>query len=130
MKGDTNTYYRQITFFEKKNNFIKIIHIFFLKIYIYFFQLSFATFEQPYTGSVVKLYLIFSQTIQEYNFKQNWDFMILSLNIVYHGSESTSYLGSKIWEIVFVKNNKFNLLNRFKIKIRNWVPENCPLQDL
>ena len=36
-KGDTNIYFKQIK---------KIIHIFFLK--IQFFQLSFATFEQPY----------------------------------------------------------------------------------
>ena len=45
LKGDTNIYFKQITFFEKKKDFAKIIHIFFLK--IYFFQLSFATFEQP-----------------------------------------------------------------------------------
>ena len=30
-KGDTNIYFKQITFFEKKD-FLKIIHIFFLKI--------------------------------------------------------------------------------------------------
>ena len=46
LKGDTNIYFKQITFFEKKKkDFAKIIHIFFLK--IYFFQLSFATLEQP-----------------------------------------------------------------------------------
>ena len=33
---------------KKKKDFVKIIHIFFLKIYI-FFQRSFATFEQPQT---------------------------------------------------------------------------------
>ena len=52
MKGDTNTYFEYITLFEKKNFFteknkifVKIMHIFFLK--IYFFSNSFATFEQP-----------------------------------------------------------------------------------
>ena len=31
-KGDTNIYFKQINFFEKKKDFLKIIHIFFLKI--------------------------------------------------------------------------------------------------
>ena len=29
LKGDTNSYFKQITFFEKKKDFVKIIHIFF-----------------------------------------------------------------------------------------------------
>ena len=56
MKGDTNIYFEYITLFEKKKIFteknkifVKIIHIFFLKIYIYiYFSNSFVTFEQPY----------------------------------------------------------------------------------
>ena len=33
LKGDTNIYFKQITFFEKKKkDFVKIINIFFLKI--------------------------------------------------------------------------------------------------
>ena len=28
LKGDTNIYFKQITFFEKKKDFVKIIHIF------------------------------------------------------------------------------------------------------
>ena len=31
LKGDTNIYFKQITFFEKKKDFGKIIHTFFLK---------------------------------------------------------------------------------------------------
>ena len=46
LKGDTNIYFKQITFFEKKR-FCKNHTYFFLK-NIIFFQLSFATFEQPY----------------------------------------------------------------------------------
>ena len=56
MKGDANIYFEYITLFEKKKDFteknkifVKIIHIFFLKIYIYiYFSNSFVTFEQPY----------------------------------------------------------------------------------
>ena len=48
LKGDTNIYFKQITFFKKKKKkkrFCKNHKYLFLKIYI-FFQLSFATFEQ------------------------------------------------------------------------------------
>ena len=49
LKGDTNIYFKQITFFEKKKKrFCKNHKYFFLK-NIIFFQLSFAKFEQPYT---------------------------------------------------------------------------------
>ena len=47
LKGDTNIYFKQITVFEIKR-FCKNHTYFFLK-NIIFLQLSFATFEQPYT---------------------------------------------------------------------------------
>ena len=43
---------------------------------------------------------VFAQTAQHYDFRQNRDFRIRSVKSVYHGSESISYLGPKIWEIV------------------------------
>ena len=46
---------------------------------------------------------IFSQTTQKYNLRQNRDFRVNYVNPLYHGSESNSYLGPKIWEIVPVK---------------------------
>ena len=36
LTGDTNIYSKQITFFERATDFVKTIHIFFLKIYFYF----------------------------------------------------------------------------------------------
>ena len=36
LTGDTNIYFKQITFFERATDFVKTIHIFFLKIYFYF----------------------------------------------------------------------------------------------
>ena len=32
LKGDTNIYFKQKLFLKKKNDFVKIIHIFFLKL--------------------------------------------------------------------------------------------------
>ena len=61
---------------------------------------------------------IFTQTTQHYNFRQNRDFRLCSVKSVYHGSESISYVGPKIWEIVLAKIKETNSLNSFKIKIR------------
>ena len=69
---------------------------------------------------------IFTQTTQHYNFRQNRDFRIRSVKSVYHGSESISYLGPKIWEIVPAKIKETNSLNSFKIEIRKWLPQSCP----
>ena len=68
---------------------------------------------------------IFAQTTQHYNFRQNRDFRIRSVKSVYHGSESISYLGPKIWEIVPAKIKETNSLNSFKIEICKWVPQSC-----
>ena len=60
---------------------------------------------------------VFAQTAQHYDFRQNRDFRIRSVKSVYHGSESISYLGPKIWEIVRTKIEETNSLNSFKIEI-------------
>ena len=68
---------------------------------------------------------IFTQITQHYNFRQNRDFRLRSVKSVYHGSESISYLGPKIWEIVPAKIKETNSLNSFKIEIHKWVPQSC-----
>ena len=69
---------------------------------------------------------IFTQITQRYNFRQNLDFRISSVKSAYHGSESISYLGPKIWKIVPEKIKETNSLNSFKIEIRKWIPQKCP----
>ena len=69
---------------------------------------------------------IFAQTTQHYNFRQNRDFRIRSVKSVYYGSESISYLGPKIWEMVSAKIKETNSLNSLNIEIRKWVPQSCP----
>ena len=69
---------------------------------------------------------IFTQTTQHYNFRQNRHFRIRSVKSVYQCSESISYLGTKIWEIVPAKIKETNSLTSFDIKIREWVPQSCP----
>ena len=45
---------------------------------------------------------------------------------VYHGTESLSFLGPKIWDLVQVELKQSETLYSFKSKIRNWVPFECP----
>ena len=45
---------------------------------------------------------------------------------VYHGSESISYLGSKILGIVPAKLKETHSLNSIKIEIRKWEPQSRP----
>ena len=46
---------------------------------------------------------IFKQTTRQDNFRQKRDFIIPSVNTVYHGSKSSCYLSPKICEIIPVK---------------------------
>ena len=57
---------------------------------------------------------IFTQTMQQYNLRHNWDFRIPSVNTVYHGSESMSYLGLKILEIIHLKTIRNQFLWQFQ----------------
>ena len=45
---------------------------------------------------------------------------------VYHGTESISYLGPKIWEILPKKLKNIENLAHFKNEIKAWKPDNCP----
>ena len=45
---------------------------------------------------------------------------------VYHGNESISYLGPKIWDILPEKLKNIDNLEHFKKEIKTWTPDNCP----
>ena len=49
-----------------------------------------------------------------------------SINPVQFGSESTVYLGAKIWELIPENIKSFEPVDIFKSKIKKWVPEICP----
>ena len=55
LKGDTSVYLKQITLFEKKRDFVKVIHIFFFFFSIIFFTCSY--FLMPLTLSLVYSYI-------------------------------------------------------------------------
>ena len=45
---------------------------------------------------------------------------------VWHGTESMSYLGLKVWDLVPSEIKESEFRNGFKFKIERWVPEGCP----
>ena len=70
---------------------------------------------------------IFTQRINNhYNLRHINHFETLFVRTVYNGTESVSYLGPKIWDIVPEEYKTLISLNSFKESIKNWVPLNCP----
>ena len=63
---------------------------------------------------------------QHYNLR-NWvQFSLPAIRTVYHGSESISFLGPKIWNMLPDKLKNASSLEVFKASIKSWKPENCP----
>ena len=70
---------------------------------------------------------IFIQRLDnQYNVIHIYHFETPFVRTVYNGTESVSYLGPKIWDIVPEEYKALNSLNSFKESIKNWVPLNCP----
>ena len=61
-----------------------------------------------------------------YNLRLNSQFSRPLVRSVFHGTESISYLGPVIWDIL--PDSYKNVLNfsDFKTKIKKWKPKNCP----
>ena len=61
-----------------------------------------------------------------YNLQSNSNFAVPNVKSVFHGSESITYLGPKIWDIVPLQLKELTSLNAFKKGIKKWQPKNCP----
>ena len=61
-----------------------------------------------------------------YNLRQISQFSTSSVKSVYHGTESISYLGPQIWDILPDDYKTIQNLDTFKIKIKKRKPENYP----
>ena len=70
---------------------------------------------------------IFMERTNNHYYLRNPSYFITPhVNSVYHGTESLSYLGSKIWEIVPEDLKQKKSLNSFKEAIKLWKPNDCP----
>ena len=63
---------------------------------------------------------------QHYDLRKNSQFTIPPIRIVNHESESISFLGPKIWNILPDRLKNVNSTEAFKMQIKKWKPENCP----
>ena len=73
---------------------------------------------------------IFSELLRQrdicYDLRSKSNFAVPNIKSVFHGSESISYLGPKIWDIVPLELKELTSLNAFKKRIKNWQPKKCP----
>ena len=54
------------------------------------------------------------------------DFFLPQVNTVHYGHDSLRYFGCKIWEIIPQQIKSCNNVDQFKLKIKMWVPSECP----
>ena len=61
-----------------------------------------------------------------YDLHDNNSFKRMRVNSFWHSTESVSFLGPKIWDLVSNEIKESESLNAFKFKIKRWIPEGCP----
>ena len=69
---------------------------------------------------------IFHRRDINYNLRINSDFAMPNVRSIFHGRESISYLGPKIWDIVPLELKELTSVVDFKKGVKKWKPENCP----
>ena len=62
---------------------------------------------------------LFRRRDNSYNLRSNSNFAVPNVKSVFHGSESISYLGPKIWDIAPLELKDLTSLNAFKKGIEN-----------
>ena len=90
---------------------------------------------QVLAAEMFKVYKILSPTViaemfrarqNNYNLRHSSFFPIPYVKTVYHGSESLSNLGQRIWNLVPSTLKELDDVNSFKTQIKKWQPKNCP----
>ena len=61
-----------------------------------------------------------------YDLRKKTEFKRNNVKMVYNRTETLTFLGPRIWEIVPDYIKKSNSFEEFKLKIKLWNPENCP----
>ena len=68
---------------------------------------------------------LFPLSTHAYNLRSTYEFKLENVLSVHYGTESFSFLGPKIWELVLLEIKSFHSLEELKKKIKSWNPENC-----
>ena len=69
---------------------------------------------------------VFHRRDKNYNLRINSDFAMVNVRSVFHGSDSMSHLGPKIWDIVPLELKELTRVVALKRGIKEWKPKNCP----
>ena len=69
---------------------------------------------------------IFKKGNVTHNFRKSSTSETRNIKSVYYGSETISFIGPKIWELLPSNINNSEDLNIIKSNIKSWKPENCP----
>ena len=88
--------------------------------------LAIETFKVLHGLSQPLLNEVFVERNHNYNLRGNNFLNRRRVNSVIYGAESVSFLAPKIWDILRKEINNSETLNAFKLKIKNWVPQECP----
>ena len=76
--------------------------------------------------SPVILNNVFESRDCSYNLRNITQFKSQCVKSVHYGTESLSFLGPKLWQLLPKEYKDIDNLADFKHKIKSWVPENCP----
>ena len=68
---------------------------------------------------------LFAPKMSSYDLRNSDSFKRRRVSSVWHGTESVSYLGPKIWDLVPNEIKESESFNGFKFKIKRWVTEGC-----
>ena len=69
---------------------------------------------------------LFAPKMSPYYLRNSNSFKRRRVNSVWHSTESESYLGPKIWDLIPNEIKESEFLNAFKFKMKRWVLEGCP----
>ena len=69
---------------------------------------------------------MFQERFAHCNLRRNNSFTRRQVNSVYHSTESLSFLGTKMWDLVPLEIKKSENVNILKSRIKKWTPLHCP----
>ena len=69
---------------------------------------------------------IFVPKISLYNLRKSNTFERRQVHSVYYGTESLSFLGPKIWDLVPLELKQVETVKVLKLKRKKWIPFECP----
>ena len=107
-----------------KNYLLKMAQSLYITEMCKLWQPNFTKLNMAFRQNFLLRILLVKQS--HYNLRRCSDFRISSIRIVYHGSESISFLEPKIWNIFPGEIKRQTSQYIFKKSVKKWKPQDCP----